>query len=236
MDNWTKETKKIRKLKTEKLFNTETMIPISEIRWDTLILKDWWLRAILKVNWLNFDLKSYQEIQFAIENYKRFLNWLNFPLHLYVRSTYLDLSDYIVYMKEKVNKLENKVLKFQWDKYVSFIEDINLKQWLIFSKEFYIIVPYYTSEHDVENVRKPWWRQFLDVLDSKDSAEKIVFKYRNFIKDKKFLDTRCNIIIEWLRAFWMMVQKLDILEIISLFFKVYNPKSDKSQSTLPKNK
>ena len=39
-------------------YNTETMLPISEIRGDTIILKDSGLRAILKVTWLNIDLRK----------------------------------------------------------------------------------------------------------------------------------------------------------------------------------
>ena len=43
------EQNQIQKGKHDKVYNTETMLPISEIRNNTLILKDGGLRAILKV-------------------------------------------------------------------------------------------------------------------------------------------------------------------------------------------
>ena len=62
----------IQKPKTENMFNTETMLPISEIKSDTIILKDSWLRCILKVEWINLDLKNSDEISIILEQYKRF--------------------------------------------------------------------------------------------------------------------------------------------------------------------
>ena len=44
------EEKRIQKgKKSDQLYNTETMLPISEIQENTIILKDGGLRAILKV-------------------------------------------------------------------------------------------------------------------------------------------------------------------------------------------
>ena len=224
---------KMKKWKEDNKFNTEVMLHISEIRWNTLILKDWWLRSILKVSWLNLDLRNYDEQQVVIEQYKRFLNWLSFPIQIYVRSTYLDLTDYIEYMKDKVTKVENEVLKWQWEKYVWFLDDINSKQWLIYTKEFYIIVPYYSMEIDSQNIRKSWWKKFLDSFDTSDSPDKIVWRYRMFIKERKYLDTRSNLVIEWLKSLWIVVERLEITDIISLLFKFYNPNSHKSQADQP---
>lgn len=44
------EKNKIKKTNPNELFNTETMLPISEIRSDTIILKDGGLRAILRID------------------------------------------------------------------------------------------------------------------------------------------------------------------------------------------
>ena len=67
---------KVKKWQPDNLFNTETMLPISEIKNGIVILKDGWLRSIIKVEWLNLDLKNYDEQQVILEQYKRFLNWL----------------------------------------------------------------------------------------------------------------------------------------------------------------
>lgn len=42
--------------------------------------------------------------------------------------------------------------------------------------------------------------KFLDVLDSNESAEKIMARYRQFTANNKFLDTRVALITEGLRS------------------------------------
>jgi hypothetical protein len=149
------------------MFNTETMLPFSEIKNDTVILKDGWLRAILKISGLNLDLKNSNEQEIILEQYKKFLNWLDFPIQISVRNSYLDLSNYINYMKDNVTKIENITLQKQGDWYIKFLQDIDMQQWLIYTKDFYIIVPYYEGEKDAKEISKSWFTKFLDVLNSK---------------------------------------------------------------------
>ncbi len=229
------ENKKIQKStswKNDKVFNTENMLPISEIRWDVIVLKDWGLRSIIKVYGLNLDLRNYDEQQIVITQYKRFLSSLDFPIQVLVRSTYLDITDYIDYLRWQIFKIDNDVLKWQWQQYVNFLDDINLKQWLIYTKEFYIIVPYYDLNEDIIKVRKSWISKFIDSLDTKDSPDKIVSRYRTFVKNRQYIETRCNLIMEWLKSFWVVAEKLSTYDIISLLFKIYNPNSQKSQSEI----
>jgi len=108
-----KENKKVQKNKPNNVYNTETMSPISEIRGDTVILKDGGLRSIIRVTGLNIDLKNYDEQQQTVEQYKRFLNGLDFPIQILIRNNYLELSDYISYMKDNVNVVAHSSLKAQ---------------------------------------------------------------------------------------------------------------------------
>ena len=213
----------IQKKKTENMFNTETMLPISEIKNDTIILKDWWLRSILKIEWINLDLKNFEEQQIVLEQYKRFLNWLWFPIQIIVRNNYLDLSWYLGYINKNLSKVINPTLKKTWESYYKFLENIDSKQWLIYEKSFYIVIPYYIWEKDEDNIKKSWFTKLLDVLNSKDNVEKIVERYRWFQKWKSMLDTRCNLIIEWLNSIWINTEKLWTWDIISILFNYYNP-------------
>jgi len=220
-DLW--EQKQVQKSKWENVFNTETMLPVSEIKNNTIILKDWWLRHVLRVFGLNLDLRNFDEQQIVLEQYKRFLNWLSFPIQIIIRNTYLDLSNYLQYVKSNVADIDNMVLQNQWNEYASFLEDIDSKQWLIYVKEFYIVVPYYDWEQDASSINKPWWNKLLDVLNTKDSVEKIVEKYRDFLKWRNMLDTRTSLITDWLASMWIIAEKLTTSEIISLLFRYYNP-------------
>jgi hypothetical protein len=89
------------------------MLPISEIKNNTIILKDGGLRAILKITGLNLDLKNYDEQQIVLEQYKKFLNGLQFPMQILIRNTYLDLTKYLSYMNKNLSAIDNPALKSQ---------------------------------------------------------------------------------------------------------------------------
>jgi len=82
----------------------------------------------VRVEGINLDLKSYEEQVEIIEQYKRFLNALDFPIQILVHNAYLDLSDYINLMKAQVEKIENPTLASYGEEYVSFMDAINLKE------------------------------------------------------------------------------------------------------------
>ena len=224
------ENENIQKGKQEAQFNTENMLPISEIKDGYVILKDWGIRAILKAEGINLDLKNYDEIQTTLEQYKRCLNWLEFPLQFLVRNTYLDLREYLNYIQNNIEKLDPGALKDQAKKYEEFLENINMKQWLIYVKEFYVVVPYYDNEQDSDQVKKPRWSRFIDTLNSKDDVESIIWRYRNFVKWQKMLSTRLSLIQEWLWGLWVRTELLNTKEVISLLFSMYNPLLDSTQS------
>ena len=230
-----KESQRVRKskkVKKDPVFNAEEMLPISEVLQDTIILKDWGLRAIIRVDGLNLDLRNYDEQQIVVEHYKKFLNWLSFPIQIWIRSNYLDLTDYIKYLKDHIAKIENDVLKFQAEQYTYFIERLNEQKGMIYVKEFYVIVPFYSGEKDMENIRKPFWAKILEMLEPKDTPEKIISRRREFFKSKSQLDMRVNLIQSWLRELGMTSQRLTTKDLLWLLFEFYNPLSHKSQTRL----
>lgn len=223
---------KIQKKKQENLFNTETMLSVSEIRNDIIIMKDWGLRSILRINGINLDLKNGDEQQIVLEQYKKFLNWLEYPIQILVRNTFLDLSNYLTYINNNLQDTENPVLQKQGQAYYRFLQNIDMQQWLIFNKEFYIIVPYYEWEQDKGQIQRSRWGKLLDVLNAKDTVEKIVSRYRVFLKGKNSLDTRINLIVDGLNGMGIGAEKVSTSDIISLLFRCYNPLLHSSQATL----
>jgi AAA+ ATPase superfamily predicted ATPase len=221
---------KIKKTAPDSLFNTETMLPISEIRDGVAILKDGGLRGIIRVEGLNLDLKNYDEQQVILEQYKRFLNGLAFPIQILIRNTYLDLTDYLTYVKGNIADIDNPALKSQSQSYLSFLEGIDAKQGLIFVKEFYVIVPFYADEQDSQQVNKSWWEKFMNVLNARDDVEMIVERYRKFLQGQKQLQTRMNLLIEGLAGLNIQSEQLTSSEIVSLLFRMYNPLLDSSQA------
>ncbi|MBR6907869.1 hypothetical protein IKN40_05270 [bacterium] len=91
-----------------------------------------------------------------------------------VRNTYLDLREYLNYIQKNIEKLDPGDLKEQAKNYEEFLENINMKQGLIYVKEFYVVIPYYENEQDSDQVKKPRWSQFMDTLNAKDDVESII--------------------------------------------------------------
>lgn len=213
----------IQKQKHDKVFNTETMLPISEIKNNVIILKDWSLRSILKITWLNLDLKNFDEQEIVLQQYKKFLNGLSFPIQILIRNTFLDLSNYINYIWKNIKKINNKTLKSQWEWYLKFLKDIDMQKGLIFIKEFYIVVPYYSWWNDNKEINKPRRTKIMNVLNAKDSVEKVIARYRWFIKNQWKLEIRTNLITEWLSSIGIPAEPLNTAQIINLLFRCYNP-------------
>jgi len=63
------------------------------------------------VTGLNLDLKNYDEQQIILEQYKKFLNGMQFPIQILVRNTYLDLTKYLSYMNRNLAEIDNPALK-----------------------------------------------------------------------------------------------------------------------------
>ncbi len=227
---WKSEKDKIIKNK-ETIETTDKYLNIAEIRWDTIALKDGWLRAIIKCSWLNIDLRNSEEQKIVAERYSRFLNSIDFPVQILLRSTYLDLSDYLAYVKSNIDLVENEVLKWQWDQYFDFLKKLNDSQWLLFTKEFYVVVPYYTFD-DNKQIRQSQFNKIMSALSNTETAESIANKLRQLQKWRKHLDQRCSLVQNWLSWIWLQARKLEFKEIVSLLFEVYNPLSSKKQSEI----
>ncbi len=225
-----KEINKIRK-SSETRESTDKYLLIEEIRWDIIVMKDWSLRAIIKCSWLNIDLKNPEEQQIIADKYARFLNTLEFPIQIILRSTFLDLTDYLNYIKDNVNKIENEVLKRQWEQYFEFLKKLNDSQWYLFSKDFYVVIPYYSYEESAK-IKENQFIKFMSALSSTQTPEKIANKLRDLHKNKKHINQRVTLVQNRLQWLWLETKRLDLKWIISLLFEVYNPLSIKKQSEI----
>lgn len=126
------------------------------------------MRTIIKVEGLNLDLRNDDETVVILEQYKRFINSLDFPIQILIRNTYLDLTQYIDHMQKNVAVITAPALKNQGEQYINFLDKISAQQGLIFVKEFYIVIPYYASSNDNSMIKKPRWQKLLAVLETQE--------------------------------------------------------------------
>jgi len=115
-------------------------IKIAEIQDNTMTLKDGGIRSILKISPVNFDLKSEDEQNGIIYSYQEFLNTLEFPIQIVIKSKKLDIDGYL----EKMNKIytdqTSDLLKTLTSNYIEYIAKL-VEIADIMQKEFYIVIP-----------------------------------------------------------------------------------------------
>jgi len=211
--------------KPQKDSSTQRYLPFSEIRENIMIMKDGSSRMVLRVHAMNFNLKSTEEQDAILISYQRFLNSLNFPIQIVVRSVKVDIESYINRLKNLALKQSNALLQEQTYKYVDFLTNlVDLAQ--IMKKEFYIIVP-----HDMENnesVRKTGlfgvFSSFWSALRQEESAGDIRMNRIRTEKLKKANFERASTVKMSLEAMGLKAEVLDKEELIKLIYNYYNPR------------
>lgn len=204
--------------------STQTNLRIGEIRDNILILKNGGARAILKTSSINFNLKSEQEQNAIIYSYQGFLNSLEFPIQILVRSKKLDIDNYIEQVTALGQKQTNRLLQDQTLEYAQYVKKL-VEYADIMEKEFYVIVPYDPGR--VQGTGK--FGSFFQRLSPKDSYGDVKIRRSEFNNLKKSLLQRVNVVQSGLENCGLKVDILDTMAIIELFYESYNPETSRNQ-------
>lgn len=204
--------------------STQTHLKIAEIKDDVIILKNGGLRAILRTSSINFNLKSEAEQNAIIYSYQNFLNMLEFPIQILVRSKKLDIDDYLDKLKKIGDKQENPLLQNQTFEYVRYIKGL-IEYTDIMTKDFFVVVPYDPFRSEKASI----FKRLVQSLYPKDSIFEIKRRKKEFEQLKKGLNQRINTISQGLESCGLKVTQLTTKEVIELFYNVYNPQASRSQ-------
>lgn len=190
-----------------------------------MIMKDGSSRMVLRVHATNFNLKSTDEQDAILISYQRFLNSINFPIQIVVRSVKVDIEAYINRLKNLALKQTNSLLQEQTYKYVDFLTNlVDLAQ--IMKKEFYIIVPYDMENN--ESVRKTSFfgifSSFWSALRQEENASDIRMNRIRTDKLKKQNYERVSTVKMSLEAIWLKASILEKEDLIKLVYNYYNPR------------
>ncbi len=213
-----KQKSSVRQGSQNQLVSTQRYLQFSEVHDDTLVLKNGGLRAVLEVQSVNFNLKSEAEQSALISSYQGFLNALNFPVQIQVRSRKLDIDAYISKLKTRQNEIENDLLREQMSGYIDFIQKL-VEFSDIMEKKFFVVVPLEPQRAQNKSV----WASFLDYIQPEDTVANIMTRKREFKGLKKELAARVNTVKTALENCGLGVTMLTTEQIIQLFYQAYNP-------------
>jgi hypothetical protein len=190
---------------------TQSHLPIAGIQDDVIIMSDASLRAVLKIDPINFELKSEAEQNAVIFSYQAFLNSLEFPIQIVVQSKKLDLEQYLARIALLQKNTSNELLQLQIEEYVGYLRRL-ISVANIMAKRFYVIVSYAALSKQAP-LAGLIHRQPTGPLLDQDQFE----RYRTEINN------RAGLIGAGLNHIGLKVSRLNTQELIELFYAIYNP-------------
>ncbi len=105
---------------------------------------------ILKINPINFNLKSELEKESILNSYKIFLKTCNFNFQILIQSNKEDLSKHISVIQNQLISEKNNIPAIS-KKYIEYIKQLNYSK-KSSSKNFYIIIKYINQNNQIENI------------------------------------------------------------------------------------
>ena len=169
-------------------------------------------------------MKSENEQNAIIYSYQRFLNSLNFPVQVVIKSRKLDIDNYLEDLKIRMKGQKNELLKNQMGEYIEYITKL-VEFTDIMEKRFFVIIP----QNPMRAEKKSIWRSFLEKISPDDKVVNVIKRRKEFKDLKKQLDEKENVAKTGLTNCGLAVKKLSTEKIIELFYQGYNPQLSRNQ-------
>jgi len=204
--------------------STQRHLPFSQIRDNVIIMKDSSARIVLRCSTINFLLKSSEEQDAIIMSFQRFLNALDFPVQIIVRSTKLDIDGYLEKLKNQAVSQKNELLQNQTYEYIDYLKKL-VEVAQIMKKDFYIVVPF--DKEEDQSVKATWifwiFKNFWRAINNGDDITKVRQQIKDFSGMKKWLAWRSNTVKTSLESIWIRATELEKSELVNLMSEYYNP-------------
>jgi hypothetical protein len=187
--------------------STQSFIEVEEIKDDIILMKDFSASVVIEVGAVNFWLLSTEEQSSIIYAYAGLLNSLSFPVQILIISKKMDISSYLDYLEEKINKQGSQILKTRLIGYRDFIKNI-VKKNTVLEKRFFFVVPFSPLELGVSGANPGSLNKEYVLSRAKTS---LYPKRDNLLRLIAKIGLRGSIL-----------QRQDLTE---LFYNLYNPSS-----------
>ncbi len=207
--------------------STQRYLPFSSIKENIIIMKDGSARLVVKCSTINFLLKNTDEQDSIIISFQRFLNSLDFPIQVLVRSKKLDIETYLSNLNDKAMRQTNSLLQNQTYEYIEYLRKL-IEVAQIMKKEFYIIIPFDNDwNKSVKDDSLLWvFTTFWKWINQSSDLVSLKSQLRNFSKLKKGLIWRYNWVKTWLENIWIRAEMMEKQDLVNFLTDYYNPRLD----------
>ncbi len=146
--------------------NTRDLVKIKKVENSFFVLDDDTYCLIISIEGIQFFLMDEESKAVIIDQFKSFLNSLDFPLQFLVMTRYAKLDSYINYLLSFKGKQKNTLLELQLEDYISFIESLAGES-LVMKRMFFAVV----------SVQKEKLRSEKEVLDTLFQRADLVLRF-----------------------------------------------------------
>ncbi len=195
---------------------TQSFVPIQEVRDGIIILKDGSMRAILMTSSVNFALKSEDEQKSIIYQFQNFLNSLNFDMQIFVQSRNLDIRPYVSLLEDRLKVQTDDLMKIQIREYIQFVRSFT-EQANIMTKRFFIVVPYTPVSANVTKAKSSLFGF------KKDTAKQNKAVADAFAESRTQIAQRIDVILSGVARTGVRAVQLGTEEVIEVFYQLFNP-------------
>jgi type IV secretory pathway VirB4 component len=195
---------------------TQSFVPIQEVRDGIVILKDGSMRAILMTSSVNFALKSEDEQKSIIYQFQNFLNSLNFDMQIFIQSRNLDIRPYVSLLEDRLKVQTDDLMKIQIKEYMQFVRSFT-EQANIMTKRFFIVVPYTPISANVTKAKKSFFGS------SKKTESQNQMVQDAFAESKTQIAQRIDVILSGVARTGVRAVQLQTEEVIEVFYQLFNP-------------
>lgn len=202
--------------------STQNMLQIAEIRDGVVIMNDGSFRSVVMVKSINFDLMSPQEQESVEFVYQGFLNSLDFPIQICIKTERIDMQPYIDKLDKIRTEHDNMLLAVLMDDYINYIDYLS-QQTNIMDKKFYIVVPFFPviDEAKALSQSKNFVTGLVELFNKKEPH--VVINEAKLAGAKTELKNRVQSILSGLAQAGIQGLPLDTQELIQLYYGTYNP-------------
>lgn len=200
--------------------STQNTLQLSELRDSMVIMNDGSFRAVVACKSINFDLMSDREREGVEYSYQNFLNSLNFPVQILVRSQRVDIGPYIDKLVDTRRSQDNMLLGVLMDDYINFIDALS-QEANIMEKSFYIVIPYFPGG-DAANLLEQG-KGFFGKLFARPQNNITHIDAATYQKAKDEIKNRIDSVMAGLFQIGVQCVQLDTKSLGELYYNYYNP-------------
>jgi hypothetical protein len=200
--------------------STQNSLLLSEIRDNIVIMADGSFRAVIACKSINFDLMSSREREGVEFSYQNFLNSLNHPIQILIRSQRVDIGPYIDRLVAIRRAQDNMLLNVLMDDYINFI-DVLSQEANIMDKAFFIAIPYF-PQGDITNIVEQG-KGFFGKIFAKPKNTVTKIDTATYEKAKDEIKNRVDGVVSGLFQLGVQSVQLNTKELGELYYNVYNP-------------